>query len=269
MSNVIVDFAAKRQSVSSSMSLEHPAGVTLPIDGSADAELITPEIRDDIRSGAYSADLVRQLPDAVMPGDRVLVIGAGLGVVSTLVARSAGVDRVIAAEANTTLIPYLNRVHEVNGVAEVETINTVLAAGEKGRIPFFARRDLRDSSLLPHDQAWEQAMMVPFMDIDLILAEEQISLIVCDIPADAAELLAQADLSQVDRIVLDLGDDAARCWEESGVCTQLVAQGYSPEKSGTTMILRRSSRTQRIGSPRAATPANLNSAPLVANLRRV
>ncbi len=246
MSNVIVDLAAKRQS-STAEPLLHPAGVTLPFDGPSDAALIIPAIRSEIRSGAYSADLVRLLPEAVVPGDRVLVIGAGLGVVSTTVACNEAVDRVIAVEANTALIPYLNRVHALNGVSEVETINTVLAEGKNGRIPFFARRDLRTSSLLPHDRSWHQVMMVPFMDLNLILTEERINLVVCDIPVASAQLLAQAELGQVDRILLDYGDDIAQCWEDGGICTLLVARGYSAERSGTAVLFRRDgAQTRRI-----------------------
>ncbi len=261
MSDVIVDLAAKRQS-STAEPLLHPAGVTLPFDGPSDAALIIPEIRSEIRSSAYGADLVRLLPEAVVPCDRVLVIGAGLGVVSTMVARNEGVWSVIAVEANTALIPYLNRVHALNGVAEIETINVVLAEGKKGRVPFFARRDLRTSSLLPHDRSWQQVIMVPFMDLNLILTDEQISLIICDIPVASAQLLAQAELGQVDRILLDYGDDVAQCWEGNGVCTQLVARGYYPEPSGTAIMLRRIS-TRRSGSTRAAAPANSGSAPLL------
>ncbi len=225
MPDKITDFAAKRRDAFSSEPLLHPAGVTLPFDGPSDAALIIPEIRSEIRSGAYSADLVRLLPEAVVPGDRVLVIGAGLGVVSTLIARNEGIDRVIAVEANTALIPYLNRVHDLNGVSEVETINAVLAESKKGRIPFFARRDLRTSSLLPHDRSWQQVMMVPFMNLNLILTEERISLIICDVPIASAQPLAQAELGQVDCILLGCGDESDQCWEDDGICTLLVARG--------------------------------------------
>jgi len=261
MSVVIVDLVAKRQS-STTEPLLHPAGVTLPFDSPSDAALIIPEIRSEICSATYSADLVRLLPEAVVPGDRVLVIGAGLGVVSTMAARDEGVDRVIAVEADTALIPYLNRVHALNGVSEVEVVNAVLAEGKKGRVPFFARRDLRTSSLLPHDRSWQQVIMVPFMDLNLILTEERISLIICDIPVASARLVAQAELGQVDRILLDYGDDVAQCWEGNGVCTQLVARGYYPEPSGTAIMLRRFS-TRRSGSTRAAAPVNSDSAPLL------
>ena len=252
MSRVIVDLAAKPRGAFSSESLVHPAGVTLPFDGPSDAALIIPEIRSEIRSGAYSADLVRLLPEAVTPGDRVLVIGAGLGVVSTLIARNEGVDRVIAVEANTALIPYLNRVHDLNGVSEVETINAVLAVGKKGRIPFFARRDLRTSSLLPHDRSWQQVMMVPFMNLNLILTEERISLIICDIPVASARLLAGAELATVERILINCGDDAEMCWEEDGLCSLLTARGFAigRHETGQSSVLFSRPRTSR-RTPRA------------------
>jgi len=217
-------------------SLSHPSGVSLPFDDPSDADLIIPEIRSAICDGAYSADMIRLLPDVVRAGDRVLVIGAGLGVVSTLVAKTEGVARVIAVEANTALIPYLNRVHDLNGVSEVETINAVLAEGKKGRVPFFARRDLRTSSLLLHDRLWQQAMMVPFMDLDLILTEERINLIVCEIPTASAQLLARADLGSVEQILVSSGDDSSEHWEENEVCSLLAAQGFAAEECGTALL---------------------------------
>ena len=247
MSRTIFDLAAQRHSIANLEPLQHPAGVTLPFDGPSDAALIIPEIRSEIRSGAYCADTLRLLPEAVVPGDRVLVIGAGLGVVSTKVARNEGVWSVIAVEANTALIPYLNRVHALNGVSEVETINAVLAVGKKGRTPFFARRDLRTSSLLPHDRSWQQVMMVPFMDLNLILTEERISLIICDVPVVSARLLAQAELGQVERILVDCGEEPDQCWEDDGIGTLLVARGYSTERPGTAVLFRRNgAQTRRI-----------------------
>ena len=239
MSRTIFDLAAERHGIANLKPLQHPAGVALPFDGPSDAALIIPEVRSEVRSGTYCADILRLLPEAVVPGDRVLVIGAGLGVVSTLVARNEGVDRVIAVEANTALIPYLNRVHALNGVSEVETVNAVLAEGKKGRVPFFARRDLRTSSLLPHDRAWQQVMMVPFMDLNLILTEERISLVVCDIPVVSARLLARAELATVERILVDCGDEPELCWEADALCSLLAARGYAigPHETGQSSVL--------------------------------
>ena len=186
MSRAVYDLAARRIGPAAPTSLQHPAGLPLPFDQPADAELITQEIRADICSGAYSADLLHLLPGAVRPGDRVLIIGAGLGAVSTAIARCRGVDLVIAIEADTRLLPYLDRVHAWNGVPEVEVANAVLADNKHGRVPFFVRRDLSASSLLPDGQPWQTVIMVPFMGLSLILAEERISLMVCSIPRSGA-----------------------------------------------------------------------------------
>jgi FkbM family methyltransferase len=239
MSHIISDLAAKRHGTANLEPLQHPAGVALPFDGPSDAALIIPEIRSDVRSGAYSGDLLRLLPKAVVPGDRVLVIGAGVGVVSTMVARDEGVDRVIAIEANTALIPYLDRVHALNGVSEVETVNAVLAEGKKGRVPFFARRDLRTSSLLPHDRSWQQVIMVPFMHLNLILTEERISLVICDIPLASARMLARAELATVERILINCGDEPEQCWEANSLCSLLAARGYAfgPHDTGQSSVL--------------------------------
>ncbi|MFQ5566070.1 MAG: hypothetical protein ACE5EU_06890 [Paracoccaceae bacterium] len=265
MSDVIVYLAARRQHASSSTPLEHPAGVALPIDVPAGAAQITRNILGEIRSGTYGADVVRRLPDAVMPGDRVLLIGAGLGVVSTLVARADGVERVIAVEPNSALFPHIDRVHAFNGVSEIETINAMPAVGKKGKIELCTQHDPRTSLFMPHGRSWQPAQMVPFIDLNMILAEERISLIICDTPSVPAQLLTEAELAQVDRILLTCGSDVARCWDGDGACMQLVARGYTPEPSGTAILLRRSV-ARRSCSTGFSTPANLNFAPGLANL---
>lgn len=226
MSRVVYDLSATERTLHPREPLRHPAGVKLPFDGPSDAVLIIPELRGLIRSGSYATEMIEHLPNALKPDDRVLVIGAGLGVISTLVAKSGLAERIIAVEANTLLVPYLQRVHALNGVTEIETVNAVLADGKKGRVPFFARRDLRTSSLMPHDRAWHQVMMVPFMDLNLILDEERISLIISDVPVSSARVLANARLDGVARVLTDLGGDAEGCWESNGLCASLAARGF-------------------------------------------
>lgn len=188
-------------------SLSHPAGVELcPRSLTAESRVALDTI-NSIRDGSYCADLIGQLPDVVRPDDRVLIVGAGLGVISTLVARMPGVQRVIAVEPNVTLIPHLEKVHEVNGAARVEIINAVPGSGAKGRVPFFARRDLRASSMMPHDGPWELTMLVPAIDLGLVIAEERISLIICE-RALAPEGLTDLEGCHAVRRVL-LSDDTA------------------------------------------------------------
>jgi FkbM family methyltransferase len=188
--------------------------------------------------------MIRCLPDAVRQDDRVLVIGAGLGVVSSLVA-SDGAARVIAVEANTALIPYLKRVHTLNGVPWVETVNGVLGAGRTGRVPFFVQRDIRASSLLPVDQSWETALVVPMMDLNLILEEERISLIICDIPAASVQLLAPAELGSVQRILVNCAGNSVHDENENDPWSPLTTQGFVAEPYGTSILFDRSGATRQ------------------------
>ncbi len=246
--SVVIDLASRRHAPAALKRISHPAGVTLPLDGPSDADLLIPEIRSEICSGAYSADLVRLLPDAVKPGDRVLVIGAGLGTVSSLIAKSDGVERVIAVEANTELTPYLERVHALNGVPWVETINAVLGDGWKGRVPFFARHDIRTSSLLPDDCSWQHTMMVPCMDLNLILTEEQITLIVCEIPTASAQLQC-AELGSVERILVSSGDDPSERREQNEVRSLLAGQGFDAEERGAALLFGRANANREYFRP--------------------
>ncbi len=137
--SVIIDLASRRKQRAAVNSIAHPAGVSLPFEQPSDGELIAPEIRQAVCSGAYDAELVDFLGDAVRDGDRVLVIGAGLGVVSTLIAKMPGVERVIAVESDAAIAPYAQRVHAANGVPWIETVNAVMTDSGTGRVPFFSR----------------------------------------------------------------------------------------------------------------------------------
>ena len=235
----VIDLASRRRTPTSLKRLSHPAGIVFPFDRQSDADLIIPEVCSAICTGAYSACIIGLVTDAVRAGDRVLVIGAGLGVVSTLVAQSRGVERVIAVEANIALLPYLERVHALNDVPWVETVNAVLGDGGKGRVPFFARRDNRNSSLLPSDDSWKQVMMVPLMDLNVILTEEQINLIVCDIPTTSAQLLGRAELGSVERIIVRCGDEISQSQGENEVWSELIEQGFAAEERGTAALFER------------------------------
>lgn len=237
--SVVIDLDSRRRAPTMLTSLWHPAGVTLPMDGPADASLIIPEVRAAIQSGDYSADILRQIARTTRPGDRALVLGAGLGTASTLVAKSRGVKRVIAIEPNAELYPYLMRSHALNGVPWVETINALPAVGVRGRGGFFARHDIRASSVLPDDCSWELAMMIPCMDLNLILAEERISLLICEIPSAGAPLLAEANLKSVDRILVSCGDDCFGLSENAEIREVLAERGYDIEETGQALTFTR------------------------------
>lgn len=224
--------------------LMHPAGVTLPMDSPRDADFLVPEIRGAICAGTYSSELIELLPDAIRPGDRVLVIGAGLGILSTLAAKCPGIDRVLVLEADAALVPYLERVHALNGVGWIETLNAAPGCGRRGRIPFFGRRDLRTSSTVP-EPAWQTLTIVPLVDLELVVADEEITLIICAAPALRAGLLGVLHAGPVERVAVDGGVNWPESAEWHEIVASLARRGFAVKHAGASVLF---------GRKRASTP---------------
>ena len=216
----------------------HPAGVTLPMDNPRDADFLVPEIRGAICRGTYNSGLIELLPDAVRSGDRVLVIGAGLGVLSTLAAKSPGIDRVMVLEADAALVPYLERVHALNGVGWVQTLNAAPGCRNRGRGPFFGRRDLRTSSTVP-EPAWQRATMVPVVDLELVVADEEITLIICEAPTFFADILAVIHSGPIERVAIDGGASWPDFAERDEIVTSLARRGFAVKHAGASILLGR------------------------------
>lgn len=231
--STVIDLARRRKTPATIPRLEHPAGVLLPCDGTLLPGIIEPDLRVSISQGTYAADMIALLPDLLRDGDRVLVIGDGFGLISTLIAKSEILADVIVVEADLALLPYLQSVHVLNGTSWVQTVNAFPGIAIRGRVPFFARRDPRRSSLSPADGPWLRISMAPLIDLDLLLEEAQISVIVWGCAASAARVLAEADLRAVQRIALHGGG-------ETDLPSLLERKGFASTNSGETILLRRS-----------------------------
>lgn len=216
--------------------LSHPAGVSLPLEKPEHADFLIPQLRRAISTGRHCADLISGLPFAVRPGERVLVIGSGLGVVSTLAAKCPGVEKVIAMEPNVPLADYIGEVHRLNGVPWVETVNAVPTHAGNGRVPLFVRHDVRTSSLVPDDGPWRQVMLVPGVDLSLILEEERISLVVVESSIIPSEVATQVRLGASGRMLVGFPQAGEEPFEEDGLAQLLAARAPTVERFGTALM---------------------------------
>jgi FkbM family methyltransferase len=246
MTRTVIDLEAMRRRRPSGQAPQQPV---LDSCTAAGTVLVPPEIHDLIGSGAYVDSLLGELAGTVGPGDRVLLIGAGLGIASTLAARAACDGRVIVAEPNALLVSHIETVHALNDIANAETVNALLAVGKRGYVEFCPDSDPRT----PPRTGWQpphRALMVPFMDLNVILAEARINVILCDTPVAPAALLAQADLAGVERILVHRGSDAAQCWGSNGICMLLAGLGFDAAPSGAAIRFCRPAQSQSSGLAR-------------------
>ena len=138
----------------------------------------------------------------------------------------------------------MKRVHALNGVGWVEPVNAVLASDAWGRVPFHVRRDIRDSSLLPSRREPGEQSLVPCMDLNLILDDEAINMIVCDIPDASMRLLPNANLSKVERIIIDCGQPFDEAPMGGELLTAMQRKGFAGRSAGSVVVFDRSAAHQ-------------------------
>jgi FkbM family methyltransferase len=211
-------------------------GVLIPYDPA----IITPPIKHAIESGFFEAEEAAQLPHIVAPDDVVLDIGAGIGFISTLIARRA--ERVISVEANPDLLPFMAKLHRINGVKNAERLNVVLGDAEAGMATFYQRPDFWMGSLAEAPNPYKSTVNVPYMGLNTLLEKERVTLIVCDIEGAESFLFDHAELCCVDRIYLELHDHITGLKGIAAVFAAMARRGftYDPRfSSGAIVLFRR------------------------------
>jgi FkbM family methyltransferase len=152
----------------------------------------------------YERPEIRAALSLVRPGDRVLELGVGLGVVGALVARSHESVRLTSFEANPSLIPYIKDLHAINGVTSIDLQNRILLhRPDRPSVPFHVNRYFPEGSLIPSEGTVAQVEVMT-ADFDEVVRDVNPTVLVCDIEGGEAELLAPADLSSFRALIVEM-----------------------------------------------------------------
>ena len=222
-------------------------GVLVPDDHPLDRMILTDTIRGAILSDTFEADEIRFLPRFLSAGDRVLEIGAGIGVVGTVIARHPGVEKLVSVEANPVLMPFMARVHGLNGAHGIDRRNVVLTTGPERARSFYIRQDFWMSSLCPGPEPFISEIDVATAPLNPLLMAEDINVIVCDIEGGEVDLFAGAELCGVDRIFIEVHDHLSGLNGVTRLFRTLMAKGfgYDPRAScGSVILFRRLSEPE-------------------------
>jgi FkbM family methyltransferase len=127
---------------------------------------------------AREAKLVLQF---IKANDVVLEIGGGIGMISTLAAKTASLGSVTTVEANPHLIPLIKRQHKANNV-HVSVLNFVVA-GEKrtSKVKFYLRDELWISSMSPKPENYKQVVYVDVITLRELIDSIKPSAIIIDV----------------------------------------------------------------------------------------
>ncbi len=173
-----------------------------------DPRFISNRTRGLLRSNKYEAREAAAVRALVGGDDVALELGAGIGFMSTLMARSCGAGTVHAFEANPTMIPYIRKVHELNDVTDKVTVTNAVLGARKGKATFFERAHFSASSLEADPPGVNSPVVaehrVEVVNIKTTMRALKPSVVVCDIEGAEADLVPLMDLSSVRLGVIEL-----------------------------------------------------------------
>jgi FkbM family methyltransferase len=166
-----------------------------------DARRIPRSVATAIIKGTYELPERQLVRAAVRPGDRVVEVGTGVGVVSLLCNRLAGAGNVLSYEANAALEPAITENFALNGLTPRLRLRAVTVDGAP--ISFFRNDNIVSSSI--YDRGLAALKVVVESDpIDKVLSEENADVLVMDVEGAELDLLGAADLSRLREIIVEL-----------------------------------------------------------------
>jgi FkbM family methyltransferase len=191
---------------------------------------------------SYERPEINGLARAIRPGDRVLELGAGLGIITALAARAAGASgRVRAYEANAALIPDTLAFFSANEITTVDLVNAVLVP-EANPAPrsFHLAGSFAESSLMGADGRNPQGMVeVRAECLADVLASFRPDVLICDIEGAEAELLSALPASTLRAAVVEMHPDRLSAAQIQSIHDAMAAQGLyqqEPSPGGTVVI---------------------------------
>ncbi|MXQ08206.1 FkbM family methyltransferase [Alphaproteobacteria bacterium GH1-50] len=205
-------------------------------------EIITRRIERQIRLGNYEAGECQAAAKFVKAGDRVLELGGGIGLVSSLVGKIEGVEKIVSVEAHPGLLDVIRETQRLNGVSDAELRHGVVADGTGESTVFYLRNDFWGSSMEPDSRPYTEAVSVPCFGLDDLIAEVKPSVIISDIEGGELGLFNHSSLEGVRTVIIETHPRLYGRQGEKDVLKSFIDLGFVVDQDhlpGTVWVLHR------------------------------
>ena len=185
--------------------------------------------------GIYERPEITGLSRTIRPGDRILELGAGLGIISALAARAAGPQgRVLAYEANAALLDDTLAFFVANQITTVDLVNAVLVpeANPAPRRLHLAGSFAESSLLGAQGRDPQGEVAVKAECLSEVLASFRPDVLICDIEGAEAELLSALPPSSLRVAVVEMHPDRLSAAEIQSIHDAMAVQGLHPQTPG-------------------------------------
>jgi FkbM family methyltransferase len=204
------------------MVLEHPRyAMKLALNETVGAKLAYL-----ISVGDYVQHFLDAVDAYVQEGDRVLDIGAGLGVSGVLAAQCSG-QKVTLVEPNPSLQYVMHKNCELNKV-EATLVQACLVAGQKmGTTEFFIAEEPWSSSIFAKDSSEAgKEENVPVKSVDDLVQESEANTLLVDIQGAELGIFDEATLDKVQKAVVAIHTPLIGETNTAKVVNAIILKGF-------------------------------------------
>lgn len=165
-------------------------GLQVPVTG----DHISRSVWKHVWKGSYEKPEIEAAIALSRPGDTVLELGTGMGIVSATLHANVSDLNIHSFEANPNLIEPINNLHKLNGISDIIVKNEVLLPNpDESHVELNLHADFPESSILTSQESGTTAT-VPTRDLNAVLKELSPDIFICDIEG-AEEFLFSNGLS--------------------------------------------------------------------------
>jgi FkbM family methyltransferase len=193
-----------------------------------------------IQSGRYERQEIAAALALIKCEDRVLELGAGLGVVSAVIAKNVNPAAILSYEANPNLVPHIDALHGLNGIASNITLKNQVLLSSPDRpdeVEFFIGNSFLGASLINKPNRASRAISVPTADFETVRAKFKPTVLILDIEGGELDLLRHADLSGIRTIVIEFHPGAYGIAGMRACKTILKNEGFQPNPDHSTRFV--------------------------------
>jgi FkbM family methyltransferase len=183
---------------------------------------IPAEVTRLLRRGDYEFAERKLLLSILQVDDRVLEVGAGIGVLGLVAARVCGPRNVLSYEPNPKTMPLIEANHNLNNLYPGVREKAITADG--GSITFFRTANIISSSQIERDLS--EAITVSSDRINDAIAEFQPTILVMDAEGAELNLLPTADLSSLRALVIETHAKITGAASVADLKAHLVSRGF-------------------------------------------
>lgn len=193
-----------------------------------------------IEEARYEGEEIAGALAVVTEKDRVLEMGAGLGVVGGVTAMNAKPQAILSFEANPNLIPHIRALYALNGIEDrIEVRNQLLIAApdRPDTLTFHVHNSFLGSSLIDREDRRTTPVTIPTVGYEAIRSKFRPTVLIMDIEGGEMDFLEHANLDGIRAVVIEFhpgvyGVDGMKA------CKRVLRRaGFAPVKSKSTRFV--------------------------------